>query len=357
MKPMPQAVLRSLERSEETHPPADLLAAFSEKRLPALERKFVLDHIAACMECREVLALAAPEPELTSVVVRPRATFWRPVLSWGGIAAAIVVAISLLVMNDNDRSKIAKSPQTINAVVIAKNTTDIPSGFAARDLPEQTRSTRQATQPALASKLPSDAPKQPRTFDSLSDLNQLNGNKAMKDATAANGNAANAEMAEAKKVDAISATAAQSANAPVTQSAPAPQMRESFAPSVNQDKIVGERKNDRYPHWTLDSDGTLLRASNANGSWEKISIPGNTVMLHAIATIGSDVWVGGASGVVYHSADAGADWIQVKASANGATLADDVINIEFTSAQQGSLTTSRQQTWTTNDGGQSWNVH
>src|ERR1700693_126548 len=45
---------------ERAHPDADLLAAFAEQALSATERDGVLQHLALCGDCREVVALSLP---------------------------------------------------------------------------------------------------------------------------------------------------------------------------------------------------------------------------------------------------------------------------------------------------------
>ncbi len=44
----------------QAHPEADVLTAFAEQALPALERDDVLRHLALCGDCRDVVALALP---------------------------------------------------------------------------------------------------------------------------------------------------------------------------------------------------------------------------------------------------------------------------------------------------------
>lgn len=51
--------------AEQSHPDADLLAAFAEQTLSQAERDSVLGHLALCADCRDVVVLALPatEPE------------------------------------------------------------------------------------------------------------------------------------------------------------------------------------------------------------------------------------------------------------------------------------------------------
>jgi hypothetical protein len=59
-RPVPDRPLAEPGAPEQSHPDADLLTAFAEQALSATERDGVLDHLALCGDCREVIALALP---------------------------------------------------------------------------------------------------------------------------------------------------------------------------------------------------------------------------------------------------------------------------------------------------------
>jgi hypothetical protein len=107
------------------------------------------------------------------------------------------------------------------------------------------------------------------------------------------------------------------------------------------------------PRWTLSSDGTLQRSLDAGKTWQPVSVPGHG-SFRALAAVGAEIWVGGAKGALYHSADIGEHWVQLKPIADGKPLTADIIGIEFTDARHGKLTTAANETWATTDGGQSW---
>ncbi len=95
-----------------SHPDADVLTAFAEQLLPQAERSIVLGHLALCGDCREVLALAAPEltfPEKVHEmeVVEGSAVggwFTWPTLRWGFVAAGIlIVGLGVLQYQKNER--------------------------------------------------------------------------------------------------------------------------------------------------------------------------------------------------------------------------------------------------------------
>lgn len=98
------------------HPDADLLTAFAEQALSATERNGVLEHLAVCGDCRELIALALPDADLASAPIAdqtdairaltssaetpaPRKlSFSWPSLRWAALAAGVVVAASVLLM-------------------------------------------------------------------------------------------------------------------------------------------------------------------------------------------------------------------------------------------------------------------
>jgi hypothetical protein len=81
------------------HPDADLLTAFAEHSLPGIERDIVLEHLARCGDCRDVVALALPATEPLQTVVSPSSSAssgWLtwPALRWAFVAAGVVAIAS-----------------------------------------------------------------------------------------------------------------------------------------------------------------------------------------------------------------------------------------------------------------------
>ena len=88
------------------HPDANLLAAFAERRLTGSERTLLLGHLADCAQCRELVALAFPSPEVQAAVAEAaRPASGSPVwlrwpvwlgwdtLRWGVLAASVGVVL------------------------------------------------------------------------------------------------------------------------------------------------------------------------------------------------------------------------------------------------------------------------
>lgn len=97
MRELPKSVIERLKASAplSLHPDADMLTAFAERALPASEQAVVLEHLARCGDCREVVALAVPMEVVESAGAGVRLhSRWRwPVLR-GAVVAAGVIAVA-----------------------------------------------------------------------------------------------------------------------------------------------------------------------------------------------------------------------------------------------------------------------
>jgi hypothetical protein len=103
MQNVPKIVRARLQRptpgTAGPHPDADLLTAFAEHALAARERDHVLEHLARCADCREVVVLALPATEAAAVAGSGSSARigWLslPVLRWGVVAAATLAVTSV----------------------------------------------------------------------------------------------------------------------------------------------------------------------------------------------------------------------------------------------------------------------
>jgi len=105
---------------ERAHPDADLLAAFAEQALSTTEREGVLQHLALCGDCREVVALALPAADVAPPRIAPQTadedgvwttvsragapalhklSFAWPSLRWAALAAGVVVVATVLLVH------------------------------------------------------------------------------------------------------------------------------------------------------------------------------------------------------------------------------------------------------------------
>ena len=105
---------------ERAHPDADLLSAFAEQALSATERDGVLQHLAVCGDCRDVVVLALPAADVAPPQVAPQTadedgarrtvsragapalhklSFAWPTLRWAALAAGVAVAAAVLLVH------------------------------------------------------------------------------------------------------------------------------------------------------------------------------------------------------------------------------------------------------------------
>ena len=129
MEKVPQIVSERLRAalSAVGHPDADVLTAFSEHSLRKAERAAVVEHLARCGECREIVALALPATESVQQTVRPASSTWLtwPVLRWGFIAAGVVAIASFGVMR-YQRQASTKGYQTAIPEAASKEAKNLP---------------------------------------------------------------------------------------------------------------------------------------------------------------------------------------------------------------------------------------
>lgn len=102
MQDVPKIVRQQLKASKpstaELHPDADILTAFAERALAGVERDTVVDHLARCADCRDIVALALPAMEDAAVPAMSGTRidwFSLPVLRWGAVAAVLLAVASV----------------------------------------------------------------------------------------------------------------------------------------------------------------------------------------------------------------------------------------------------------------------
>lgn len=129
MEKVPQIVSERLRAASSStgHPDPDVLTAFSEHSLRKSERAAVVEHLARCGECREIVALALPASEPAQQAVRQGSGGWLtwPVLRWGSVAAGIVAIASFGIMRYEHRVAVV-AYQKAPAESTAKEANNLP---------------------------------------------------------------------------------------------------------------------------------------------------------------------------------------------------------------------------------------
>jgi len=116
------------------HPDADLLTALTEQTLSAAEREGVLEHLALCGDCRELIALALPPVDSAAGPIETESEADRPTphraeagkswlkalwpalggpgLRWAALAAGVAVAASVLLLHPGRLNQAMLPPAT-----------------------------------------------------------------------------------------------------------------------------------------------------------------------------------------------------------------------------------------------------
>lgn len=304
MKPIHNLLRQRLQQAQKPlieHPPIDLLSAFAERALSGFEHAPVFEHLAECPDCRNLAFLAAPEIDANSAVAPvpgrsdPRASWisW-PALRWASAAACAVIVVAAVGLRPRHQAR-----QGIASSVSRPSTTVQANGQIASSQDGDQASTLIASS---AQPSPADVP-------------------------------AKAKESEARSLDITG---------------------EPGIPGVAHSREVSFTQSNRpAPRWTLSADGTLHRSLDNGITWQTVPTPRGR-RFRAVAADGLHIWLGGARGVLLHSADAGQHWNRMRPAIGNDGLIADIIAIEFDDVRHGMLTTFGDGTWTTSDGGRSW---
>ena len=158
-----------------SHPDADTLTAFSERLLPESDRAVVLEHLARCGECREIVALALPQSESLQPALGSAGSRWFawPTLRWAFVAAGVgIVGVGLV----KYQRQVAYAPMAYKASSEQPKESATSSQGMADVLPPpsvQRRVTVAAPQVANEAAPAAPGPEKPRT--SASRMNSFHG--------------------------------------------------------------------------------------------------------------------------------------------------------------------------------------
>jgi hypothetical protein len=108
-----------------------------------------------------------------------------------------------------------------------------------------------------------------------------------------------------------------------------------------------ERGNSR---WNLD--GALRKSDDGGKTWRTVQVD-EQARLYALSAAGSNVWVGGANGALFHSVDDGLVWTPIIVANGSERLTDTITGIDARDENWVELKT-RSGDWLTTDGGAHW---
>lgn len=346
--------------AEQIHPDADLINAFLAQSLTSRERSRILDHLACCRDCREVVALSSAQDADANGTQRHHSVFSRRswlILRWSALAACIVVVGAAITLRYEFQSKarqLTAGQGTEIARVEEKTLTASSEPKPAINDVSRQRSEAAISRPAPVTRkrvpvgkpYPAASPNAPLETKPVfpeTDAQQLSAESA-----SSGSNVAMDELVPGRAKDAGQESAGASGNISLGS-----MLAKKTASSTAVLNSTAPPPAVLVPRWTLTSDGILKRSLDSGRTWETIPLSGQSTF-RALAVNGADIWVGGTNGTLCHSSDAGQHWTQVRPIANGQPLTADIIGIEFADFQHGTLSTSAQETWVTRDAGETW---
>ena len=325
------------------HPDFDILTAFAEGKLLQREREEVFAHLATCDECREVLSIATEavaipasggKPFLMPRTAHRPARAWLP---WASIAAGIIVVCSAGLLY---RQKLELKPR---AAVATEKTPAIPS--TATGQPQSSQSAKPTVAPgktaagSTPAKLKSSLLAKESTVEAPE--NQERSSLAMQPDL----------RQQNSRIESSSAGVVSRGGVLVRPSPPAT-ASSAFAGAelgaMDKASVAAVAR----PHWRINSIGQPER-SLGDEEW-KVVLPDEKARMRVVSVFDGSVWIGGENTRLYRSPDNGFTWNQVALPQKKGS--DHVIaHIRFQTSQTGTVEAADGVTWTTADGGTSWN--
>ncbi len=392
------------------HPDADTLTAFAERSLPNLERSVVMEHVARCGECREVLALALPEIEEVVVPVPVRRPWLGiPALRWGAIAASLIVVVSVGIVRYRHERGPAKRTLALmqypgkvtvnNSQPAVPNIGQVPADavatFALRNSIARANGKKEHKTNSITPTAAQGARETPRLARPLPlpGVNALNSAPGL---SAAGASVVAQSAQPSPPAPAQTTVEVASASALVQTEQSQLEVQQSLPGQSQEDRAVVARAKAPVtqampslaaapsPRWTITSAGGLQRSYDQGKTWLDVPIvaaaglasaslqaelnagyprhaalskkqsSNPSPLIRAISASDSEIWAGAAGGVLYHSVDAGDHWVSAILSDSGSILTGDIVSIDFPDSVHGKLITSTSETWTTADGGRRW---
>jgi len=401
---------------ERAHPDADLLTAFAEQTLSAVERDGVIEHLARCGDCREIITLALPDTDVATAPMvdetdAVRATgswapaprklsFSWPSLRWAALAAGVVVVASVFLMRPgklNQSTPPSADRQLATTAQPVPGTQTVSPSIVSPPIEQsaiaaKTDETRPKSDLQLSKKLKPATPAFQAQSGMLLADNKKESTQADKlpsASTAGNGALAFDESTARTATEAVEVSNADSTVEPapsaegnliarneapaIEKAKPAPQGVEAnapqktkaavaSAPAQSQARNVASAGKLAMPfavnqalaqHATWSiAAGVLQRSLDGGQSWQSALRRDHPLLCYA--THGADVWTGGQAGTLFHSADGGLTWAQVQPAIAGEQLSADVTRIDVNGSVEVIISASNNDTWSSTDGGKTW---
>jgi len=390
--------LQGLQRTAQAHPDADLLAGFAERALSPDERDGILEHLVVCGDCREVVTLAlragamsAPigietetDPSLAIPAKAKNGWISSPGLRWAALATGVAVAAAVLLLHPkklnqamltsekqpattiaqpSEHSQIAASTDGISNKAVADEARSEPGRLPAK--PNLGQASARSPQPSLGMLAANNGRKPPL----VGKLPTVPGTGAQPDYRApANGStgetfAPSAESTLLAQNDAPAIEKAKQVPLAIRGQASTGQPASdtgagSEAPTLKS--TDADQMSARAVAWSI-TEGTLQWSVDSGHSWQSALHTDRPLLCYAAHD--EDVWAGGQAGMLFHSSNGGLTWMQVRPWINSQQLSSDITHLELRDnsrngkprlPQEIIVSTSNNESWTSIDGGTTW---
>ena len=281
------------------HVEAEVLAAWSEGRLPAREANAVEAHLSSCDVCQEVLAVfarTAPPPVVSGV----RWTNWH--LRWAIpiAAAATVAAIWVAIPTDQRTAGLQHNdafsvPESAPPTAQKEPDAAVPAATPTANQKKQASARDDASDPAALA----DRAEQEKSVDKIEQRTTPQALDAK-------------ERDQDLKAEAAAAAVAPAPAAPPTAQEQSRLRVEERAALLRQAVSAEVVSPDPLVRWRIQAPGRLERSTNAGKTWDGVTLPQPVTVTAVRAPSANTAIVSTADGRQFRTDDQGKTWNPVQ---------------------------------------------
>lgn len=386
-KPMLDALSR--EATPAAHPSPDVLTTFVERSLSGGEKQQIIDHLARCAECRDVVFLASnaadePVPEATDEDQRLAAVRR---LRFSEAFAARPSAVEAMASEPlAEKPRRTRFPRLIWAVPVAAGVVVIAGILIQQRFVEGRTATQLASNASSKVYPPAPQPETPPISSQSSSVAVAAPLSVGKPAKAVRPKSVPSQRHDAIEsppqqpsvatersalptpayANAFSDTGVSPMGGPVILPAPPTARAGALGSPVAGNVATHNRANSQLfsapqvsnravnaPHaqWRITEDGHLEHSTPSG--WTRVLADPPTIF-RVVSVVGNDVWAGGNAGALFHSTDGGRNWKLVGLVSSAGAETSAIVAIVFDDPQQGTVITESGTRYHTVDGGMTW---
>ena len=322
---------------------AERLAAWSDGALAPPERASIETHIASCGRCLAMLRVLADTESAVASPAEER-SWWQSPMRWlVPISTAAAVVLIWMVLPSRPPEQQAFAP-----------TTQVARDEIVPAAPEQQRSDAPPPPPPAATPVPAEmqskaAPpstdqerrRQTTAVQQPFRVAEEPAAKATDTFAAAGQRAANESVMSDRAAAPAAVPAAPAPPAPTARSEAALMMRAEIGP-------IEIPSPDPARRWRI-LGRVVERSTNGGASWQAAVVPAGVVVTAGTSPASNICWLVGPNGIVLRTTD-GARFEAVSIPEAGA-----LVSVQATDANQARVTSAAGRSYSTTDGGKTWN--